>query len=119
MLTFRPLPPAAEPTVIQDARRVLELAADHPDAVEIGTALDVLSHATLRIADLAETMTDAAAREALLDSNYGVIGTLRDAVSDLRHALECWLDNPDNAPGARREADYADYLIDTWKEARR
>lgn len=115
---FRPLPAACEPECIRKARLSLDLAWNHPDAAEIGKALDVLSHALLRIGELSETIADAAVREAISQAPYGMLCTISDSVADVAYALDNWRDDPWNEPGWLAQCDAADARIDAEKEAR-
>lgn len=115
MLTFLPTP-REEPRSITTARAALANAAAHPDATEIGQALDVLAEAIARLSDLSRGICDANARRAISCDRFGLLGTLDDAAIDLRSALEDWAERPENSPRARRAADYADYVNDSMRE---
>ncbi len=110
MLTFRPIS-EAEPRCIAKARATLADAPRHPDADEIAQALDVLSHALMRLGQIGARMCHAEAREAVEASDGGAFGALEDAVSDLAYAVECWASDPCNDAAAMRAADRADFLL--------
>ena len=118
MLDLRPIPGPCEPLIVQSARAALDAASWHPDAAEIGAALDVLSHAILRLTEIAPRMADAAARTAIECERHGMLGTLTDSVIDLRSALEDWAERWENQPDYLRAADAADFAIDAMKEDR-
>ena len=88
MLTLRHK--AAEPVCIAKARAALSAAASHPDAIKIGEALDTLSHAITRLAEINEQFEDASIREAFGDAMYGAQSVLSDCVGDAAYALQCW-----------------------------
>jgi hypothetical protein len=110
-------PPSCEPDCIQKARAALDVAASHPDAAEIGQALDALSLCIRTLAPLENRICDAAAREAIAGDVYGMLGTLKDSVADLAWALECWTERPENSAAALRAADYADWCHDNREDA--
>jgi hypothetical protein len=96
MLDLRPIPEPCEPDCIRKARVALREAWDHPDAAEIRAALDTLSHAILRLNEIAPSICDASVRESIEGTPYGTLSNLSDAVSDMTYALDCWRErNPD------------------------
>jgi hypothetical protein len=117
-LHFRPLPPACEPACIRKVRETLRNSWTHPDTDEIDKVLDVLAHALLRVEELSATVSDAAVREALVGPHSGLVGCMRDTLSDVSFALDCWVSDPWNEPGWMAQCDAADAEIDRMKEAR-
>ena len=90
MLHFHPLPEQAEPPAVKRVRVALRAASDHPDALAISKACDVLAHAVLRLSEIAETMEDAEARECIESTPHGSLSNLADSLSDMAYALEVW-----------------------------
>ena len=105
MLALRPIPDACEPDAVKRVRIALRAASDHPDALAIGKACDVLAHAILRLREIAETMHDAEVRECIESVPHGSLSNLEDSLSDLSYALECWREAnaTDNERAARAE----------------
>ena len=90
MLALRPIPDACEPDAVKRVRVALRAASDHPDALAIAKACDVLAHAILRLSEIAATMHDAEVRECIESVPHGSLSNLDDSLSDMAYALECW-----------------------------
>jgi hypothetical protein len=105
MLALRPIPEPCEPPAVKRVRIALRAASDHPDALAISKACDVLAHAILRLREIAETMHDAEVRECIEATPHGSLSNLDDSLSDMGYALECWREQnqSDNERAVRAE----------------